>query len=1476
MKKTLLLILLGFAMSLSVVSADTSVSSTKAPEAHGPTPSAGQMKYYKEELAAFMHFGMNTFTGTEWGNGKENPQSFNPTALDAEQWVKVFDDMGFKRLIMVAKHHDGFNIWPSEYTEHSVKNSPWKDGKGDLLEEVSAAATKYDMNMGFYLSPWDAHEPSYGDGNPGDYNEFYINQLHEVLGDSKYGNDGVFDEVWMDGAKGSGAEDQHYRFDDWFDVIKSYNEDTVIFSPYGTEVRWIGNENGLAGEPSWQRVDSQLLRDRYDQGLGEDKNYLNHGKADGKDWSVGEADVSIRSGWFYHENQQPKSVRQLTDIYFKSVGRGVPLLLNVPADKRGLIHESDITRLEEFKAALDGTFTTDFTDGAEATASSIRGNSEIYNADRVLDGDYDTYWTMDDGQKTGSVTINLDESKIIDIVEIQEYIPLGQRIAGFTVDVESDGQWYEFGKGQTIGYKRLVRGNPVRADKIRVTIDDSQAVPLLNNISAYKSDKAIEKEGLAPLGLKSIDNTEFKKSNGWNNETGIGMNNTSMWSVQKDATASFEFTGSKAYITATQDPNHGVMEVKIDGKVVGDVDTYSTSRSAGRIVYETPDLEHGTHTVEIRVKGERSASSKGNAIGVDGAYYLSNNGSGMFELSPIEKAVDEGESITFTIDRIGGSVGEANITFQTAPGTAVHGRNYTDKTEVVKFGDGETSKTVTVNTIDNNEIMGDVFFTAELVAPTNGAISGFNVSSKVTIIENDEIIVKDEFNKENPLVISKTLETTVEAEKLELIGKAMIQDNAQASEKKVVGWIGHKAGDSGYTGSLDLWFDAPVAGTYEVDMHYYLGSPNTIKWSNQKSGDQEISGSAELTFDGPGEGAFGTETFTIKVEEAGIDHLRFFNDEGDGPNLDKFVIRLVEEDVSQVLVQAQLAVEQAELNKNQTDLNAAKALVDALNETDEKNALFVRLDLVQSHINLKSVLDDANTKEEALYTSSTWANFITAREAAQATLDNDNANKVELDEVKSNLAKAMNALKTKDKFTEADPLDFSKTEEVKVEAEKLELVGDAKIQDNGQASGGKLVGWIGHKEGGYSGSLDLWFDAPSEGTYEIDINYYLGALNIIKWSNQKTGDTEISGITDLPFDGGDTGKFGNKTITIEVKEAGVDHLRFFNDEGDGPNLDSFAIRYMEEVLPTPLELAEEEVLLAEVSKLQADVDAAQILVDALEDTSEKAELNDRLAVVQAKIDQVILEENAHTAVELAEDNKSQDNLDAAQLLVDALEDSKLKTELHERLEVVQSKIDQVALESKAITAVELAEESKLQADIDAARDLVNTAFEDDSAALTSYIARLDVIETINADKVLSDAIKAAEEAIDALPNPSDIRFDDKEAIEAARELVEKVKELNADQVLRNEDLLATIEKALAELIPLTPLEPSIPAEAEDNSQTNDNADVDKDEVDKEDKADKAESDKLPSTGMGNNFVMMNVLLAGAGVALKTLNKRKED
>lgn len=466
--------------SLSAQKAASVPSMAKPPLPVLPIPTARQIAWQEGELAMFLHFGVNTFTDREWGEGTEDPQVFNPTQLDARQWARVAKETGFKTLILTAKHHDGFCLWPSRYTNHSVKSSPWRNGTGDVVRELAEACHTEGLRMGIYLSPWDRHEPSYGDSPA--YNQYYAAQLHELL--TQYG---TLVEFWFDGACGEGpnGKRQVYDFPAYWALIRQLQPQAVIFSNAGPDIRWIGNESGFAGETCWSMMDRSKVA------VGKaDTQYLNTGDVNGPDWVPGECDVSIRDGWFWHKNQQPKSVEQLLDIYFKSIGRNGVLLLNVPPDNRGLLADADIKRLREFVTALREIFQTNLAAGKIAYASNVRGNSTDFSAQQVLDGNPKTYWAADDSVTKASLEVELDKSEKFNVVSIQELIALGQRVQAFNLQIEESGGWKTVAQGTTIGYKRLIHIPETTARRLRLVIDQSRACPLIAEFGLYSDPHA--------------------------------------------------------------------------------------------------------------------------------------------------------------------------------------------------------------------------------------------------------------------------------------------------------------------------------------------------------------------------------------------------------------------------------------------------------------------------------------------------------------------------------------------------------------------------------------------------------------------------------------------------------------------------------------------------------------------------------------------------------------------------------------------------------------------------------------------------------------------------------------------------------------------------------------------------------------------------------------------------------------------------
>ncbi|MFV0505742.1 MAG: alpha-L-fucosidase [Bacteroidales bacterium] len=482
------------------------------PTAVEPTPSERQLAWHELEYYAFVHFNMNTFTNMEWGMGDEKAEWFNPTELDCRQWAKVCKDAGMKGIIITAKHHDGFCLWPSAYTEHSVKNSPWKDGKGDVVRELADACKEYGLKFGVYLSPWDRNCADYG--KP-EYLTYFRNQLTELL--TNYGD--VF-EVWFDGAMGGtgyygGANEKreidnktYYDWGNTHKIVRELQPEACMFSDAGPDIRWVGNEEGWAMETNW----SSIRRNEFYPGSPNYKE-LRTGHADGTHWVPAEVDVSIRPGWYYHayEDHKVKTLPHLIDIYYNSIGRNASLLINFPVDTRGLIHETDVERVLELKKAIDADFATPLAKGKNANADNVRGKATKYAASNVTDGDIDTYWATDDGVVSSSITIDLNRPTEFNRLMVQEYIKLGQRVKKFNVEALVGKDWHKIAEETTIGRKRILRFSNVTASKIRLNIEDAKACPTITNIELYKAPKIlvepeIQRNKAGEVSITAFDN----------------------------------------------------------------------------------------------------------------------------------------------------------------------------------------------------------------------------------------------------------------------------------------------------------------------------------------------------------------------------------------------------------------------------------------------------------------------------------------------------------------------------------------------------------------------------------------------------------------------------------------------------------------------------------------------------------------------------------------------------------------------------------------------------------------------------------------------------------------------------------------------------------------------------------------------------------------------------------------------------------
>ena len=498
--------LLTLSVALSATSLLFSCASkhVEAPQPVYPIPEAKQVEWQKMETYAFIHFGLNTFNDREWGYGDSDPKTFNPKKLDCEQWAQTLVKAGMKGVILTAKHHDGFCLWPFEGTEYSVKNSPWKDGKGNVVKELAEACRKYGLKFAVYLSPWDRHQANYG--TP-EYLPYFYAQLRDLL--TNYGD--VF-EVWFDGANGGdgwygGAKDMrtidrknYYNYPKIYEMLDSIQPQAIVFSDGGPGCRWVGNENGFAGATNWSFLRKGEVYPGYPRYYE-----LQYGHEDGNQWVAAECDVSIRPGWFYHAEQdnQVRSLANLVNIYYRSVGCNSVLLLNIPPDKRGLMHENDVKRIKELTEYIKKTF----------------ADNKVEKGNRI--------WTAKVGD---TKEYKVRKNTLVNTFLIQEDITKGQRVEGFTVEVFANGAWHHVGEGTTVGYKRLLPFSDSHAEKVRVTITGARGTVNISNIGLYYAEPLVDKtmkvtlsdvpvDGWKTVGMDAAAAIDGKQETVWKTET---------------------------------------------------------------------------------------------------------------------------------------------------------------------------------------------------------------------------------------------------------------------------------------------------------------------------------------------------------------------------------------------------------------------------------------------------------------------------------------------------------------------------------------------------------------------------------------------------------------------------------------------------------------------------------------------------------------------------------------------------------------------------------------------------------------------------------------------------------------------------------------------------------------------------------------------------------------------------------------------
>lgn len=765
----------------------------------GVTPNHAQLKYHKDGFAVFCHFGPNTFNNIEWGEnyGDKSPNEiFKLTEdFDAETLVKTAKEAGADRLMITAKHHDGFCIWDSETTDYDIAETDYYkthkefgDGQGDILKEISDACTKYNLDMGLYLSPWDIHEQNYGcygDGNNNpssngaydDYNELYQAQIREICtakkedGTYKYGNNNPnrsgdrFVEWWMDGATGSGAYFQTYDWAGIFSAIRDTNPDCQIFGTHkaGAElsgtggIHWIGNEAGIAAVETWAKVNKGENFENYPRGEG---NAI-IGKAEGNRWSVPEADAKLlNAGWFWSQSKQSSllSMEKLGNMYFNTIGRGAVLLLNMSPNSSGTIDENQKNRLLEFGAAVKEIYENDLTEaeGVKVYADSIYKNSETYKPSNLID-EYtlntsvtkeervydETGWAPEDGAKEGSVIIDLGSEQTFDTIKIEEYIQKGQRISEFTIEYMNErGQWKEFYSGKTIGSQSVTRHAPVTSSQIRITVKSDYATPILNDVGVYKGPETFELEAddniefivdESELDYKSITNAT--RTGSWQT-----ADNTHYWSAGTNSSVTFKFTGTAFYVKAIEDPNHSSFEVVVDGKSMGTVNLNNSTRIENKIVYYSDDIGYGEHTVELKTLN----SSGKTCIDVYGIYGL-NIEEGIFEVGNLTYDIAETDTVQLEVVRKHGSKGAATVNFSTTTGSAQQNMNYEYKDGTLEFADGETSKVIDVKIYAHKDTTSMLNFYLD-INTAEGARLGLNTRAVINIHPADKTATLESLN----------------------------------------------------------------------------------------------------------------------------------------------------------------------------------------------------------------------------------------------------------------------------------------------------------------------------------------------------------------------------------------------------------------------------------------------------------------------------------------------------------------------------------------------------------------------------------------------------------------------------------------------------------------------------------------------------------------------------------------------------------
>lgn len=1252
-----------YAAENGVTDAECTDKDTAAPTPDDTVPDANQYKYQKDELAAFCHFGPNTFNELEWGfdqstqkklyAGRTPDQIFTlESDFDAETLVTTLKNAGFKKLIVTAKHHDGFCIWNSAYTDYDIASTSYKNGEGDILAEISEACTAANMDMGLYLSPWDVAESTFGaNGGTIDnaYNEYYNNQLEEILSNPKYGNKGHFVEVWMDGANGYNNVPQTYNFEKWFATIQKYEgkeagykADCMLFGAgTHTTVRWIGNENGFADDTTWAKSrisNGQIYNDESQRAgdyKGDPTDGYSNGYEDGNHWTVPEADARITSGWFWGtQKNTPRTLTNLAEMYFRSVGHNATLLLNVPPNNEGKVDQAILDRVVEFGQNVQDTFRTNLAkaNGTTITASNVRGNDIDFKPGNAVDDDDATYWTTDNGTTSGSLTIKWDSAKRFDVVSIEEAIQNGQHINNYKVEYKENdnASWQTMESGVTVGSKRLIRTSPISATQVKITVGTSTGkVPQLSEVGVYKASKGFQLSGAAPDGMDSTsvnDTTKFTFSDsGWNPQTGTTyINGQNTWSNKAGAEFTYTFDGTKVYLMGTKDPNHGQADVYIDDMdtPVATIDTHDTARSTGAKIFESADLKNGHHTLKLVAKTTA-------AIGVEAAYVINNGGKGMLEIENDSYTMNEDSDLAVKIRRVGGTTGKITARLEPNPGSAIQKHFNTGLIPEVVFENGESEKVISpaahANRVPTTD--GDVYFTLEL--SSSSPVIGLASSAKVTILDTDAI-TRDSLN---------TLITESEGLKEHLYSEGWTSFTAALSSAKTVA-ANENATDTQIKNAYSTLYAAKEA--LVVRTQYTADDRFQFPWKNGTSAILEAEFATTIT-EACGDTQWRcevnsenwasngkyinslnkTNTGTDKVEYAynakkpGTYHVVATYRSGDTNNGNKLAWSEANNKITagnittpHTKVNNVLSVGTVEFDIVVTEAGEGTLILQPVDNSGAPQ--LDKLEITPKNVAVESYDITATAGEGGTITAEGLADgkvSVTEGESATFTIaanDGYEVSDVKVDGTSVgkrtsytfenvDAAHTIEATFAFTKYTAANPFEFPTTKGTTktLEAEYATTITEAcgatewrcEVNSEAWASNGKYINSLNKTSTG-ADSVAYAYNAPVAGTYKVTVTYRSGSdTNKLAWSEQ---DGKITADQVATPNSKVNNALQAKTVEFNmvVTTAGAGTLVFTAPDGDSPQTDKFDIELVK--------LADE----ADLTELQTAITNAEAILNA--------------------------------------------------------------------------------------------------------------------------------------------------------------------------------------------------------------------------------------------------------------------------------------